>query len=42
MTDERLYDVLSARTGISGDERVADALRQGRDAYVVSVVQSSA
>jgi hypothetical protein len=42
MSDDRLYDVLSARTGISGDERVADALRQGRDAYVLSVVQSSA
>jgi hypothetical protein len=42
MSDERLYEVLAARTGISGEERLADALRQGRDAYVLSVVQSSA
>jgi hypothetical protein len=41
MSDERLYEVLSARTGISGDERLVDALRQGRDAYVLSVVASS-
>jgi hypothetical protein len=41
MSDERLYEVLAARTGISGDERLADALRQGRDAYVLSVVRSS-
>jgi hypothetical protein len=42
MSDERLYDVLAARTGISGAERLADALRQGRDAYVLSVVRSTA
>jgi hypothetical protein len=42
MSDERLYEVLAARTGISGDERLADALRQGRDAYVLSVVRSTA
>jgi hypothetical protein len=41
MSDERLYQVLAARTGISGDERLADALRQGRDEYVLSVVRSS-
>ena len=41
MSDERLYQVLSSRTGISGDERLADALRQGRDAYVLSVVRAS-
>jgi hypothetical protein len=40
MSDERLYEVLSARTGISGDERLADALRHGRDDYVVSVVSA--
>lgn len=42
MSDERLYEVLSARTGISGHARLADALRQGRDAYVLSVVRSTA
>jgi hypothetical protein len=41
MSDERLYEVLSSRTGISGDERLVDALRQGRDAYVLSVVRTS-
>jgi hypothetical protein len=41
MSDDRLYEVLAARTGISGDERLADALRQGRDAYVLSVVRST-
>jgi hypothetical protein len=41
MSDERLYEVLAARTGISGDERLADAVRQGRDEYVLSVIRSS-
>jgi hypothetical protein len=41
MTDERLYEVLTSRTGISGDARLVDALRQGRDDYVVSVVRAS-
>ena len=36
LSDERLYEVLAARTGISGEERLADALRHGRDEYVVS------
>lgn len=42
MSDERLYAVLSGRTGISGDARLADALRDGKDDYVLSVVRSSA
>jgi hypothetical protein len=41
MSDERLYAVLAARTGISGDTRLADALREGRDDYVLSVVRAS-
>jgi hypothetical protein len=41
MSDDRLYEVLAARTGISGEERLADALRQGRDEYVLSVIRSS-
>jgi hypothetical protein len=41
ITDDRLYEILAARTGISGDERLADALREGRDEYVLSVVNSS-
>ena len=42
MSDERLYEVLAARTGIGGEERLADALREGRDEYVLSVVRSTA
>ncbi len=41
MSDERLYEVLAARTGISGEERLADALRQGRDEYVLSDIRGS-
>ena len=41
MTDERLYEVLAARTGISGDARLADAIRAGRDEYVLSVLRAS-
>lgn len=41
MSDERLYEVLAGRAGISGDARLADALREGRDDYVLSVVRSS-
>lgn len=42
LSDERLYEILAARTGISGGERLAEALRRGRDDYVVSVIRSSA
>jgi hypothetical protein len=41
MSDERLYEVLVGRTGISGDARLADALRDGRDDYVLTVIRSS-
>ena len=41
MSDERLYEVLASRSGISGDTRLADALREGRDDYVLSVIRSS-
>jgi hypothetical protein len=40
LSDERLYEVLAARTGIAGGARLADALREGRDEYVLSVVRS--
>ena len=39
LSDERLYELLAARTGISGDARLADALREGKDEYVLSVVR---
>jgi hypothetical protein len=41
LTDERLYGVLAARAGISGDARLVDALREGKDEYVLSVVRGS-
>jgi len=41
LSDERLYEVLASRTGISGDARLADALREGKDEYVVSVVRGA-
>jgi hypothetical protein len=40
LSDERLYEILSARTGISGDARLADAIREGKDEYVLSVVRA--
>jgi hypothetical protein len=42
LSDERLYEVLAARAGISGDDRLVDALRAGKDEYVLSVIRSSA
>ena len=41
LSDERLYEVLASRTGISGDGRLADALREGKDEYVLSVVRGA-
>jgi hypothetical protein len=42
LSDERLYEVMVSRTGISGEERLADALRGGRDEYVLSAIRGSA
>jgi hypothetical protein len=41
MSDERLYEVLAGRAGIARGARLADALREGRDDYVLSVIRSS-
>jgi len=41
MSDERLYEVLTSRIGISGSETLVDALRAGRDAYVLDVVRGA-
>jgi hypothetical protein len=40
MTDERLYRVLTSRAGLSGRDRLIDALKDGRDEYVLSVVRT--
>ena len=38
--DNRLYEVLSARSGMSaGTERLADSLREGRDEHVIEAVR---
>jgi hypothetical protein len=39
ISDERLYEVLTNRAGLSGGSRLVDALRDGRDDYVVGVVR---
>jgi ATPase subunit of ABC transporter with duplicated ATPase domains len=36
-----MLKVLAGRAGLSGDARLADALREGRDDYVLSVIRSS-
>lgn len=41
LSDERLYTVLTSRAGISGQERLVDALKDGRDEYVLSVVRAA-
>jgi hypothetical protein len=41
LSDERLYEILASRTGISGTGRLTDAIREGRDDYVLGVVSSS-
>jgi len=39
ISDDRLYEVLTSRAGLSGSGRLVDALRAGRDEYVVGVVR---
>ena len=41
MSDDRLYRVLTSRAGISGRDRLIEALKDGRDEYVLSVVRSA-
>ncbi|MBA3787454.1 MAG: hypothetical protein H0X21_02005 [Actinobacteria bacterium] len=49
MSDERLYEVLTSRAGLAGSGpgsvdsgRLVDALRDGRNDYVLGVVRSAA
>ena len=39
LSDDRLYEVLTSRSGLSGPGRLADALREGREEYVLGVVR---
>jgi hypothetical protein len=46
MSDERLYEVLTSRaglaaSGVADSNRLVDALREGRDEYVLGVVRAS-
>jgi hypothetical protein len=37
----RLYEILSARAGLSGDKRLADSLHQGRVDHVLDAIRSA-
>ena len=39
LSDERLYELMVSRAGISGHERLVDALRAGRDEYVLATIR---
>ena len=39
ISDDRLYEVLTSRAGLSGSGRLADALREGREEYVLGIVR---
>jgi hypothetical protein len=39
ISDDRLYEVLTSRSGLSGTGRLADALREGREEYVLGIVR---
>ena len=45
MSDERLYEVLTSRAGLAGSGsdsgRLVDALRDGRNDYVLGVIRSA-
>lgn len=41
LSDERLYRVLTSRAGITGGERLVEALKDGRDEYVLSIVRNA-
>ena len=44
LSDERLYEVVASRAGLAGagSDRLVDALRDGRDDYVLGVVRTAA
>ncbi|MBA3348524.1 MAG: carboxymuconolactone decarboxylase family protein [Actinobacteria bacterium] len=42
LSDDRLYEVLTHREGLSGTTRLADALRAGREDDVLAAVRSAA
>jgi hypothetical protein len=41
LTDDELYRLLTRRSGLTGEGRLADALRERNDEYVLSIVESA-
>jgi hypothetical protein len=41
LSDNRLYEVLSARAGLGGDKRLADSLREGRVDHVLDAIRTA-
>jgi hypothetical protein len=41
LSDNRLYELLNARSGLGGDRKLADALREGRADHVLNAIRSA-
>ena len=41
LSDNRLYEILSARAGLGGDRRLADSLRDGRVDHVLDAIRAA-
>jgi hypothetical protein len=42
LRDERLYELLTARAGLTGDDRLVDSLREGREDHVLAAIRAAA
>jgi hypothetical protein len=41
LSDNRLYALLNSRSGIGGDRKLADALREGRSDHVLNAIRTA-
>jgi hypothetical protein len=41
LSENRLYALLNARSGLAGDRKLADALREGRADHVLNAIRSA-
>jgi hypothetical protein len=41
LSDNRLYELLNARSGMAGDRKLADALRESRADHVLNAIRSA-
>jgi hypothetical protein len=41
LSDNRLYALLNARSGMGGDRKLADALREGRTDHVLNAIRTA-